>query len=161
MKRFNFLLVFCLMLCFACQSSSESSNTDNSVENADTEIVESKPENPDSASQMTTNNNDEAYVTTTYRSDGFRPGVASEWVAIKSDPEAFKIIEILYWSTADEDKIPLKIVKQEFSEGEISGYTGEVMFPNDTETVGFGIIEDRFNLSYSEDMFQEFLYEEK
>lgn len=96
---------------------------------------------------------------TIYRCDGFRPGVVSEWVQVDYDNDVNKIHGIWYWNTSDEKPLALTIIKQEFIDGEISGFTGELSFPGDKEIIGFGIIEDRFNLSYPDGRFQEFEYE--
>ena len=85
--------------------------------------------------------------------------MASEWVQVDYDNDTRKVNGIWYWNTADEKPQTLTILKQEYVDGEISGFTGELTFPGDKEKIGFGIIEDRFNLSYPDGQFQEFEYE--
>lgn len=100
-------------------------------------------------------------VKTVYRSDGFYPGIASEYVEVHLDPENHKVVELLYWNVSDEQRQPLAIVTQTYEAGEISGYTGTLRFPDETEAIPFGIIEDRFTLTHAGERFQEFFYEEE
>ncbi|GAB4402637.1 MAG: hypothetical protein OHK0053_26700 [Microscillaceae bacterium] len=154
----SYLLFFLLLLLTACQSkSTETSNPSDSTketasasEQEGSESEEKSPEVKEDAS---------ASVGLIYRSDGFRPGVASEWVQVDTDPEKNVIRGIWYWSTADENPIRLKIIKQEFSGGEISGYTADVSFPDSPEVIKLGIVEDKVNLTWSDEQFQEFTYQ--
>ncbi len=155
--KMNFLklnfLALALFFCASCQTPT--TNTETAVAK-DSVAVETTPITETTTSVEQTSES----VTMTYRSDGFRPGLASEWISVKHAEVGGtqKIIEILYWSTADEKKIKAEIVSQKFVDGEISGYTGELRFPDDTEATGFGIIEDRFNLG--DENSQEFTQEE-
>lgn len=96
-----------------------------------------------------------------YRSDGFHPGVTSEWLKVEIDEKSNKIKSIFYWSTADEKPIKLNIFKQEYTSGEISGFTVELGFPNSPEVLKLGLIEDKANLTWADGQFQEFEMESK
>jgi hypothetical protein len=97
---------------------------------------------------------------TVFRCDGFYNGIASEYLQVDFDSEKGKINGIWYWNTQDEKKVPLKVLKQELSGGEISGMTGELQFPNSNDKISWGWIEDRFNLTHPGDRFQEFVVEQ-
>lgn len=97
----------------------------------------------------------------TYRSDGFRPGMASEWIRVIYTPDREFIAAVLYWNMADEEPLAAELVGTEWIEDEISGWTGRLRFSSETPLYGFGIIEDRFTLLDEEtDLFQEFFLEE-
>lgn len=162
------ILIFAFGLLISTSSCSNSSKTTDKTQDSvatetiqeetpkvETEIKEEKAEVTE-----TDYSNQETFVNV-YRSDGFRPNMVSEWVQIRTNSDMSKILEVLYWNVQDEKKVKLEIVSQEYSDGEISGYTGEVRFPNDSEIIGFGMIEDRFNLSPKDGKMQEFTYEEK
>jgi hypothetical protein len=112
------------------------------------------------ATTATTTAVDEKPSGTKYRCDGFRPGMASEWVQVKYNSDFTKIEAIYYWNVNNEKPVKLTIHSQEFSKGEISGVTGDVSFPGDSEKVGLGIIEDRLNLIYADKRMQEFEMEQ-
>jgi hypothetical protein len=94
-----------------------------------------------------------------YRCDGFHPGVVSEWLQVAFSKDSNKIEGVWYWTAQDETPIQLNILEQEFTDGEISGYTATVNFPNSPEKIGLGLIEDKANLSFADGQFQEFEYE--
>lgn len=95
-----------------------------------------------------------------YRCDGYRPSMASEWIKVIYTPDNDFINTILYWNVNDETPIVLDLIESEYEEGEISGWTGVVKSPDGKEEWGFGMIEDRFNLTYGEEgPFQEFYAE--
>lgn len=98
------------------------------------------------------------YLTLTFRSDGFRPGLASEWIEVTLNPEENIIHSISYWSTANDDKIAIIVIEQEFFVDEISGYTGKIRFRTG-DMYEFGMIEDRFNLLDDYGLFQEYFLE--
>ncbi len=158
------ILIFAFGLLISTSSCSNSPTTTETIQDSvatasamtdEATIVEEKTEEKE-----VDYSNQETYVNV-YRSDGFRPNMASEWVQVRTNSDMNKILEVLYWNVQDENKMKLEIVSQEFSSGEISGYTGEVRFPNEKETVGFGMIEDRFNLTPKGEKMQEFFYEQK
>lgn len=98
---------------------------------------------------------------TIYRSDGFRPGVASEFIQVAYNDDFDRIVGIWYWNNRDQNKIRLEIVNQEVITGdEISGAAGDLRFPGDSEVYGFGIVEGIFALTDSNDRRQEFDYED-
>ncbi|MEN9206508.1 MAG: hypothetical protein Q6K70_11940, partial [Thermostichales cyanobacterium DRC_bins_46] len=93
-----------------------------------------------------------------YRNDGFRPAIVSEWIQVHYEI-THKIAKILYWNTADESPVQLKILNQNYISGEISGYTGELQFPSDNSTYPFGILEGEFKLTHPDQRMQIFEYE--
>ncbi|TVQ65304.1 MAG: hypothetical protein EA360_10135 [Balneolaceae bacterium] len=96
-----------------------------------------------------------------YRSDGFRPGIASEWIRVIYTPDREFIAAILYWNVPDEEPLAADLIETQWEEGEISGWTGTLGFSDDSHRYGFGIIEDRFTLLDEETgLFQEFFLEE-
>jgi hypothetical protein len=117
-----------------------------------------KAPEPDSPASKTEQTSEEQGQITVYRSDGFRPGLVSEWIEVHYQA-GNKIGKILYWNTQDENPIELKINKQEYVPGEISGYTGELQFPKDNDRYGFGILEGKFKLTHPDNRMQEFEYE--
>jgi len=98
------------------------------------------------------------YVTFTFRSDGFRPGLASEWIEVILVPDDNIIHSISYWSTANDDKIAITVIEQEFFIDEISGFGGKIRFRTG-DIYEFGMIEDRFNLLDDYGLFQEYFLE--
>ncbi|AFM05948.1 hypothetical protein Fleli_3632 [Bernardetia litoralis DSM 6794] len=171
MKKHILIFAFGLLISSsACQSSTSTTASDeNAVDSASAAVVtpeetetptETTPVVVETPTEEVDYSNQETFVNI-YRSDGFRPNMASEWVQVRTNADMDKILEVLYWNVQDENKIKLEIVSQEYSEGEISGYTGEVRFPNDETTTDFGMIEDRFNLTPKGEKMQEFFYEEK
>jgi hypothetical protein len=156
MKKTFLKLNFLALVAFFCYSCQGSTNTEATAATTDSVAVEKTPtETPTTPEEKI----GEAQ-TIIYRSDGFRPGLASEWVSVKSAEVGGtqKILEIFYWSTADEKKIAFEIVSQKFTDGEISGYSGEVRFPSDESTTKFSIMEDHFDLG--SDNSQEFTQED-
>lgn len=95
-----------------------------------------------------------------FRSDGFRPGIASEWIELDLDILNAEILRISYYSTEDEKPLEISIQSQTFYDDEIYGIVGTLLFPDDVSTIGFGLIEDRFILDYDEFLTQEFYWEE-
>ncbi len=161
MKKHILIFAFGLLVSISsCSTSSKTTEPKQTQDSVATETIQEETPKVKTEVTETDYSNQETFVNV-YRSDGFRPNMASEWVQIRTNSDMSKILEVLYWNVEDENKIKLEIVSQEYSEGEISGYTGEVRFPNDSETVGFGMIEDRFNLTPKGEKMQEFTYEEK
>ena len=151
-----------LSLCFVtCQQTSKSSSesTDSTkTEEASNVIDEKTTENKEFTEELSTK--DEKPKGIKYRSDGFRPGVTSEYLQIDTDNNKNVIKAIWYWSTVDEKPVKLTIHNQQFSSGEISGYTADLGFPNSAEVIRLGMIEDKANLTWEDEQFQEFVYED-
>lgn len=93
-----------------------------------------------------------------FRCDGFYNGIASEWVQVAFSEEGNDIDGIWYWNSEDESPVKLEILDITFSEGEISGFSGELAFPSG-DKYEFGQVEDRFTLTHPGGRFQEFDYE--
>lgn len=153
--KLNFLAL-ALFFCASCQTPATSTET--AVAKDSTAVATT----PITETVTTTAEQTGESVTITYRSDGFRPNLASEWVSVKSVTagDTQKITEMWYWSSADEKKMAFEIVSQKFTDGEISGYSGEVRFPGDKTTTKFSIMEDHFDLGNTADESQEFTQEE-
>lgn len=117
-------------------------------------------ETPTAGTESSTSAEPQDVLTVRYRSDGFYPGIASEWLEVTYDSEAPTVLSVVYWSSDDETKQQMEILEQSFSAGEISGYSGKLAFPGQ-DPIGFGSIEDRFNLVHPGDRFQEFELEEE
>ncbi len=150
-------LVFVAFMCFSCQVST--SSTQETATASDSLITESTTQN-------TTSETDQAKevesTTAVYRSDGYRPNMVSEWISVKTNIETFEILEMWYWNVQDEKKVKLTILSQEYKEGEeVSGHVGKMKFPNLSEEVGFGMIEDQLNITWSENEGQEFILDEE
>ena len=152
------LLMFSLLLGGCGGKKASEANNAKEVSVEDSTAVDKGKDEPAKEPQSLNENQEPRGVI--YRSDGFHPGVASEWVQVAYNDERDQIIGIWYWSTADETKIPLKIIKVEFATGELGGVTGELSFTGDDEKIGFGMIEERFNFSFADERFQEFEYED-
>lgn len=93
-----------------------------------------------------------------FRCDGFYNGIASEWVQVAFAEEGNDIDGLWYWNSEDENPVKLNILDITFSEGEISGFSGELAFPSGGK-YEFGQVEDRFTLTHPGGRFQEFDYE--
>ena len=149
MKYFSLL---CLALLLSFAACKESKNTENKT-------------SADSIAQVSTeksaNDTPQEIHKVRYRCDGFYPGIASEWIeATYTDT---KLTALEYWNTQDETHKTLKILRVDYGnpEAELSGISGDLEFPGIKEKVGFGGIEDKFNLIFDGDRFQEFEYEQQ
>jgi len=152
MKNLGLVLsfIFLFMACGKESASSEATAPEEKMnENSpDTSLAEvKKTETPISPYRLT------------YRSDGFYPGISSEWFTITTDTANYRILSIEYWNTEDEEKTDLSILTQEFSEGELRGYEGTLAYPNQ-DPLEYVIVEDRFILIHEGDRMQEFFYDE-
>ena len=148
MNKLHFVL-FCAFFVLACGKKSDAGNQQSSqeasattTEKTATAVTENKPKG------------------SIFRCDGFYPGIASEYLQVDFNAEKKKIEAIWYWNTQDEKKISLKIFSQKYTEGEISGFDGELQFPDNDDKVAWGCVEDRFNLTHKGDRFQEFELEQ-
>jgi hypothetical protein len=92
-----------------------------------------------------------------FRSDGFYPGIASEWIQVVVDPSNQKITSAVYWNTSDDIMQDIKLLNYDYIDDEISGYSGRLNLLG--SEVGFGMFEDRFNLVHDDERFQEFFLE--
>lgn len=101
------------------------------------------------------------WPTQTYRSDGYRPSVASEWIKVVYSPDQTTINLILYWSSNNETPIELELIESKFENGEDTGWAGIVKSTDGFFEYGFGIVEDRFNLIFDDEgRMQEFIAED-
>lgn len=72
-----------------------------------------------------------------------------------------KVVELYYWSENDPEPTQLEILTQEYHDGEeVSGITGEALWPGQAHPIIFGLIEDRLNFTHPNDSFQEFFWVE-
>jgi len=101
---------------------------------------------------------DTDHLVLTFRSDGVRPGLTSEWIELVVDVEENKIINMHYWSTANDSKSAVLVIEQDYFMDEISGFVGKIRFSSE-DVYEFGLIEDRFNLLDDYGLFQEFFLE--
>ena len=152
------LLFFIAFMCFSCQVSTNSSSEEN-TETSDSIATVNTQENVEITTTAVTEAEKDKNLTDIYRSDGYRPNMVSEWIEVKVDQESHQLLEIWYWNVQNEEKVKLTIVDQEYVDDEISGYSGTLQFPDSSEKIGFGIIEDRFNLTWTENDLQEFIFE--
>jgi hypothetical protein len=85
-----------------------------------------------------------------------------DYLEVVTKPYQNLIVSVVHWHSEDETRVPLLILSQEFVEGEISGFTAKVAFPDAPEVaIGLGLIEDRANFSYPDGTFQEFSWFEQ
>ncbi|MCC5923061.1 MAG: hypothetical protein JJT77_04675 [Crocinitomicaceae bacterium] len=96
----------------------------------------------------------------TYRSDGYRPSAASEWIKVIYTPDGKLINTILYWNVNDETPIEMKLIESEFIEGEISGWSGKLKSPDGFFDYEFGVIADQFNLVFDDEGRMQEFYQE-
>jgi hypothetical protein len=96
----------------------------------------------------------------TYRSDGYRPSAASEWIKVIYTPDNEFINTVLYWNINDETPIVMELIESEFIEDEISGWSGKLKSPDGFFDYEFGIIEDRFNLIFDDEGRMQTFYQE-
>ncbi len=160
MKKIAFISLFACVSLFACETKTQETEDSTQEETKDS----TKKEPSTKASEAVAEDKEEAKKSdkprgSIYRADGLRPGVASEWLQVAFSKDQNKIEGVWYWTTDDENKISLKILEQEFTEGEISGFTATVLFPGSPEKIGLGLIEGKANLSYADGKFEEFEYE--
>lgn len=182
MKR-NIIIGLTVFLFFSCggntESKTEENGTENQIETKDNESSEQTDESGElveEAKVMTEESEAEHsefighenydpekmkdWPSHTYRSDGYRPSVTSEWIKVIYTPDNELINTVLYWSTNDDTPMEMEIIDSEFQEGEISGWTGTLKTTDGFFEYGFGIIEDRFNLIYDDEgRMQEFFLE--
>lgn len=72
-----------------------------------------------------------------------------------------EITEMYLWSDIIPEPTQLEILTQEYHNSEeMSGITGEALWPGQAQPIAFGMIEDRINLTYPDDHFQEFYWVE-
>ncbi len=154
MRKITLISLFAYLLLLACGSKTQETKDSTQEETKDsTEQVPSTK-----ASEVEAKKSDKPRGTI-YRADGLRPGVASEWLQVAFSKEENKIEGVWYWNTADETKVAVKVIAQEYTEGEISGFTATLAFPGNPEKIGLGLIEGKANLSYEDGRFEEFEYE--
>lgn len=96
---------------------------------------------------------------TIYASKAFRPDNVTEFLQVGMSDDYNTIVSIFYWTDRDPKTIPLTILSQEFVDGEISGFTAKISFPESDEIIGLGLIEDQANLSFPDGTFQEYVAE--
>ncbi len=157
MKKHITVFVFCLFIFSSCQNSNSSASQESNQDSVSTAILTEETE----VTQLADYSNQTTY-TSIFRSDGFKTGIKSEWIQSRRNSDMTEILEILYWNTENKEKISLEIVSQKCSQSEeTSGCTGEVRFPNTSEIVSFGTIEENFNLIFEGNKRQEFNYEQK
>jgi hypothetical protein len=175
MKR-NIVLGMTALLLFSCGENAES--TEKKEDNGEVQTEETQ-----TAETETTNENDlideaefdhsefigtedydpekmKDWPSQTYRSDGYRPSAASEWIKVIYTPDNEFINTVLYWSTNNDTPIVMVLIESEFQDGEISGWTGKLKSTDGFFDYEFGIIEDRFNLIFDDEgRMQEFIAE--
>ncbi len=95
-----------------------------------------------------------------YRCDGCSGGITSEYFQIEYNKDFDKVLNIWYWNTSDTKPMIVKIVEQEFVQGEISGFTMTINFPGSNDKYYLGLIEDHANLSDDNGMFKEYILEQ-
>jgi hypothetical protein len=143
MKNWFTILLLPLFL-IACNSGAEQTTTE---ESASAEESASSTQSPDS----------EAFAAT-YKSEAANGGSSDFARVLMVDN---KVVELHYWSENDPEPTQLKILTQEYHDGEeISGITGEALWPGQAQPIVFGLIEDRLNFTYPNDSFQEFFWVE-
>lgn len=158
-KITSFSLLFStIFLLFACGNSTEASSASSDTASTEATEVAAQASEPAASSEEANDEDESETFTATYRSDGFYPGIASEWVAVTTDSETAAITKIEYWNTDDETKVSLRIIQQTYHDEGMPGYDGTLAFP-DQDPIGFGIVEDMFNLTHEGDRFQQFIYE--
>ncbi len=153
------LLIIAFFL-FACGNSADSSSASSDATSPETPetTAELASDTPAPNGEADAEDMESETFTAVYRCDGFYPGIASEWVAITTDSESATIIKAEYWNTDDETKVALRIIEQTYFDEGMPGYTGTVVFPGQ-DPIGFGIVEDMFNLTHDGDRFQQFVFE--
>lgn len=157
MKKVTIGLVMLSSALFACSFSPSPSQgkTVNANEKSEANLeVVPKEASITSSDAKTGNAILKEDVKMTYRCDGFRPGLASEYIQVVVNDEN-KITAMYYWNTDDEKKMTLQITSQKFIDGEISALSGAVKFPGSDDPCKFSMLEQNFNLD-CDGMFQEF-----
>lgn len=96
----------------------------------------------------------------TYRSDGYRPSAASEWIKVIYTPDRAFINTVLYWNVNNETPIEMKLIESEFIEDEISGWSGKLKSTDGFFDYEFGIMEDQFNLIFDDEGRMQTFYQE-
>jgi len=97
---------------------------------------------------------------TIYRCDGCSGGITSEYFQIELNKDYDKVVNIWYWNTTNAQPMIVKIVEQNYVEGEISGFTLTINFAGSKDKYYLGLIEDQANLSDDNGMFKEYRIEQ-
>lgn len=87
------------------------------------------------------------------------PGNKAEFLQIGLGESMQHIIAIFYWTDQFDDPVRLIILEQNYEEGEISGITAKIAWPENAIQAELGIIENRANLLYADGLFHEFWIE--
>jgi hypothetical protein len=96
----------------------------------------------------------------TYRSDGYRPSAASEWIKVIYTQDGEFINTVLYWNVNNETPIVMELIESELIDDEITGWSGKVKSPDGFFDYEFGIIEDQFNLIFDDEGRMQTFYQE-
>lgn len=153
LKKYSILSV-ALALSFAACGSSDAPTSNTNTENKDAAVSTKAPKTESASTNL--DPKDEKLNKSIYRSDGFRPGVASEWIQVAYPEGGKKVLAIWHWDTNDEKPHELKIISQEYMDGEITAITGKLIYGADTDTASFAIVENRFTLMTGDADGQEF-----
>lgn len=156
----SFQILAITFFLFACGNSADRGTPSPNAASPETTetVTELTSDTPSPTNEADATEMEPETFTAVYRSDGFYPGIASEWIAITTDSESAAIIKAEYWNTDDDAKVPLRIIEQTYHDEGMPGYDGTLAFPGQ-DPIGFGIVEDLFNLTHDDDRFQQFIYE--
>jgi len=146
MKRFPFAAFLLIIPFLSCgnANTSPTTDTDSSTAKNQTNAITETEQIP---------------FGTIYASKAFRPDNVTEFLQVGMNEDYTKIVSVFYWTDRDPKTIPLTIHSQEFADGEISGFTAKISFPQSDEIIGLGLIEDQANLSFPDGTFQEYVAE--
>lgn len=146
MKSWSILLLLPLFL-FACNENSEQTAAETPEPTAETQNAEATAQAPDAQA-----------FSATYKADEGIDG-GSDFLRIVMVGN--EITELYLWSDIIPEPTQLEILTQEYHDSEeMAGITGEALWPGQAQPIAFGMIEDRINLTYPDDHFQEFYWVE-
>jgi hypothetical protein len=159
MKK-HYLALACAFALVACGNSEK----ETASENTETEVTEAvQEETPVEEEKVIEEVVDENMKPqgSIFRCEGCAPGLDAEYYQVAFSKDGKKIVGLWTWEKMQFEKpgkkVKLKILSQEYVNGEISGFTGVFQTPNSSQKYDFGIVEDRFTVSFNGN-FEEFEY---
>jgi len=133
------LILFVSVVFFSCQKNATSAEENNLNEN---EIVEDT-------------NVSSTVRRVILRSDGFYPGIASEWLFVSYSFDEGKILQIQYKNTQNEDLVDCELKDVDFIDGDaFTVFQGNITILGTAYDFSYITNSDEFNLTIDKDRTQ-------
>jgi hypothetical protein len=152
-------IIIALILATVFLACTEQSNSQDEIENQEENGISTELEQNDiSAYKQPFYNKIEPFGNV-YVCYDCHPGNKAEFLQIGLDESMKEILVIFYWTDQFEDPMRLIIHEQRYEEGEISGITAKIGWPENAIKAELGIIENKANILYEDGLFHEFWIE--